>query len=314
MITKEAEDKTKNKLPIYFTISARTAFRIILQSVFENSNSGILMPSYIGETDKEGSGVFDPVRITKVKYGFYKINADLSADFDDIKQKIDSGNFKAILIIHYFGFIRSNIVEIANYCKLKNIVLIEDCAHSFSSNINKRKIGTFGDFAFFSIHKIVPTKNGGILKCDRVHPQISQHMSGDDIISINDLVDYNRSDYNLIEEKRIENYKYYLRHWTALKHISPLYPQLPEGIVPLNFPIIIEDGLREKIYFDLIEKGVITCSLYYRMIEEISKDDYPVSYDISFKILNLPVHQDTEFADIELILSKIKEVAEKYHV
>lgn len=312
MITKEAEDKTKNKLPIYYTNSARTAFRIILQSVFENSDAGILMPSYIGETDKEGSGVFDPVRETNVKYGFYKINADLSADFDDIKQKFDSGNFKAILIIHYFGFIRSNILEIANYCKLKNIVLIEDCAHSFTSNINKRKIGTFGDFAFFSIHKIVPTKNGGILKCNSTNSQISNFLTPDDIIYFDDLIDYSRSDYEQIVKKRVENYKYYLKHWTAIKHINPLYPQLPEGIVPLNFPIIIEDGLREKIYFDLIEKGVITCSLYYRMIEEISKDDYPVSYDISFKILNLPVHQDTEFADIELILSKIKVVAEKY--
>lgn len=312
MITKEAVNKENYKKPILFTNSARTAFRIILHEVFRNSTKKILMPSYIGETDKEGSGVFDPVRQTKTPFSFYKIKKDLSADISDIRYKIETGEYKAVLIIHYFGFVRNNILEIYDLCKKNNVFLIEDCAHSFHSKHNNTIIGNFGDFAFFSVHKIIPTANGGILKINNPDTVFDTKLDQNDLISYEDLNLYSSSDYDAISMAKVNNYKYYLKHWKHNSLVVPLYKRLPSGIVPLNFPVIINKDLREKIYFKLIDENIITCSLYYRMINEISRSEYPISYEISANILNFPVHQDTDFDDIDLILEKLSDICNFY--
>ena len=62
MILKEPKNKINFKKNIFFANSARESFSIILKYIFFKSDKKILMPSYIGETEKEGSGVFDPVR------------------------------------------------------------------------------------------------------------------------------------------------------------------------------------------------------------------------------------------------------------
>ena len=49
--------------------------------------------------------------------------------------------------------------------KENNIILIEDCAISFGTKINKQLIGTIGDISFFSfgIFKFISSLNGGMI-------------------------------------------------------------------------------------------------------------------------------------------------------
>jgi dTDP-4-amino-4,6-dideoxygalactose transaminase len=122
---------------------------------------------------------------------------------------------------------------------------------------------------------------------------------------------YIRSDYESINKKRINNYRHYLNLTEDIPGIKVMYPNLPHGIIPLNFPIIVENELRENLYFKLIEKGVITCALYYRMIEEISEEEYSESYRLAASILNLPTHQDTTIEDVELVVKALKSSMEE---
>ena len=78
-------------------------------------------------------------------------------------------------------------------------------------------------------------------------------------------------------------------------------------IVPHNFPIIVKDGLREKLYFYLLGKNIPTIALYYQMVVSIKEEVYPLSHKISKNILNLPVHQDITFQDIDLIVERIEQ-------
>ncbi|MDD2637128.1 MAG: DegT/DnrJ/EryC1/StrS family aminotransferase [Bacteroidales bacterium] len=311
MITKEAINKDGFLKPINYTGSARIAFKAILDKLILIGRNNILMPAYIGETDKEGSGVFDPIRQSQINYDFYKIKDDLSVDYNNLKEKISTGKYQCLLIIHYFGFIQNDMDKILDLCKQNDILLIEDCAHTFTSQYENTKVGNFGDFAFFSIHKIIPTNNGGILK-NNFDKSIIFDFSFDDKISNNDLNLLAKSDLKVVYTKRQENYRCYLSKWQKNSLIIPVYNKLPDGIVPLNFPIFVKNGMREKIYFDLIDRGVITCSLYYRMINEINKDEFPESFQISDMMLNLPVHQDTNTTDIKYIIQQIKELTIDY--
>jgi len=307
MITKEAKTKNKHTKQLYFATSARMTFSHMLKHIFRKSDKKILMPAYIGETDEEGSGVFDPVRENKVPFEFYRIRKDLSADPHDLKSKIASGNFKAVVVIHYFGFVKNDLSEIQSLCKTHNVILIEDCAHSFHSVYNGGKVGTWGDLAFFSMHKVIATPDGGYFKINNNNTGVPGIFFNDEYLPSGTFEEFIRTDFDTVNRIRIQNFKRYLNNWKDIRGVDPLYSELPDGIIPLNFPIIVQNGHREKLYFKLVDKGIIPVSSYYRLIYEIKRELYPVSYEVSASILNLPVHQDTTFEDIDRILSQLKE-------
>ena len=81
-------------------------------------------------------------------------------------KKIDELNDEigAVLLTHY-NVNNSDLLEIANICKRKKIVLIEDCAISIASKFNNDYVGKFGDYAIFSFgfYKFVNVLSGGMV-------------------------------------------------------------------------------------------------------------------------------------------------------
>ena len=294
---------------IYFE-SAREGFASILESLSNEKEIKILLPAYIGITDTEGSGVFDPVISTNTKYTFYKLNRDLSIEKESFLEILENdSDINVILVVHYFGFIQNDMEWLSNVVRRFNLLLIEDCAHALhGSTFNGIELGSFGDYSLFSIHKILPTNDGGFIKISPANKLTHKEHT----ISLSTLVNYSNADFLCINQKRRDNYNLYIKNGlSSIRNIELLYPILPDSVVPLNFPILVKEGLREKLYFILIDKNVITISLYYRLIEQIKESIYPISHYISNSILNLPVHQDTTENDIISIVDALKESFEE---
>lgn len=312
MIIKEAKDKQKYVRPHLFFNSARTCFSIILKELLKDGES-ILMPAYIGQSPKEGSGVFDPIRQTESNYEFYRLKDNLQADLSDIEAKISNKKVKALLLIHYFGFPQTDIFLIKELCKRENVILIEDCAHTLTSSLSNHRLGNIGDIAFFSLHKLLACNDGGCLQIN--NPNLyNTFVNYKENISCQDLLQYAKTNIEETSKIRVDNYQHYL---SLLRKDSEffdiMYPVLEDGVVPLNFPIIIQNYNRFSMYNELIEKGIITVSLYYQMIEELDENIYPNSFRLSKRILNLPVHQDTTFEDILIICDVINNWEMKDH-
>ena len=70
-----------------------------------------------------------------------------------------------IMLSHIGGIINPDIVEIAQICRDENIILLEDCAHSFGSTLNGKHSGLFGDAGVYSFYatKAIPVGEGGIV-------------------------------------------------------------------------------------------------------------------------------------------------------
>jgi len=320
MITKEAEDQSRFVRsgsftpPIQntiFTTSARSAFKKILSHLNLQNTQKLLLPAYIGITDKEGSGVFDPVRETNTSYELYPLNDQLGVDQTALEDRLKSGQFTALLIIHYFGFTQNDMDWISSKCKQYHVTLIEDCAHALGSKQGGKLLGTFGDYSFFSIHKIIASNNGGLLKSNNVQVPIPEMNEGEEQLSEDTITQYIGTDFGAIKEIKRRNYQYLLSQISTIDHLTILYPALDEGIIPLNFPILVRNEKREELYFKLQEKGAITCALYYRMIDKIDHKTHPLSYQISDSILNLPVHQDTSIEDLDFFLKQLHNALEE---
>ncbi len=94
----------------------------------------------------------------------------LMPGLEDVKKAIGnySNNEKSELIIllsHIGGIINPDIQEIAELCKEENIVLIEDCAHSFGATLYGKHSGLFGNAGVYSFYstKAIPAGEGGII-------------------------------------------------------------------------------------------------------------------------------------------------------
>jgi len=161
MLVKSPKSVTDFVKLIQYTQAARDALQTILKAIDFSHDKRLLLPAYIGITDREGSGVLDPVELTETPYDFYKLDNKLGAIKNELYDLIRSGRYRALLVIHYFGFCQNDMAEIVALCKKYDVLLIEDCAHSMLSEEPEGQLGKIGDFSFYSIHKYLATKDGG---------------------------------------------------------------------------------------------------------------------------------------------------------
>jgi len=80
---------------------------------------------------------------------YVDIDDELWIDLDDLKQKI-SNKTKVVIFQHTFWIVSNSFCDAVAFCKEKNILTIEDCAHSLWSKIDWKHLWNFWDFAIFS--------------------------------------------------------------------------------------------------------------------------------------------------------------------
>jgi dTDP-4-amino-4,6-dideoxygalactose transaminase len=313
MITKSPTSAQSFKKNIYFTNSARVAFSHILKLIEFKEKDILLVPAYIGYTDREGSGVFDPITENNIIYSFYPILENMKIDLDQLEQIIIEKQVKAILLIHYFGFLYCDILKLKEICVVNDVLLIEDCAHTIYSTFDDKYFGNFGDFSFYSIHKVLPVDSGGFFKINnssyfKKNLKIQNHEKIE-LESLETLASYNE---DLAIKKIKENYTYMASELTSIDGLKVLVPNLPVGIVPMNLPVYILGMKREEFYFKMIEKGITLIALYYRLIDAIDKEIFKISYDISNNIINFPINQDITKDEMIEIIVKTKAVLNEF--
>jgi dTDP-4-amino-4,6-dideoxygalactose transaminase len=154
---KKELEKIKSIFPqkeIVFTDMARTAFKLILEEL-NLRNSKIMVPAYICD-------VFFPIfKEYNISPVFLDIDKEtFHINVNQIEQKI-TPKVRAILVCHTYG-LPFNLKKIIPLTKKYNILIIEDCAHSFGAKINGVYTGNFGQASLFSLYKQFPCFRGGM--------------------------------------------------------------------------------------------------------------------------------------------------------
>lgn len=93
---------------------------------------------------------------------------------DDLKKKITLKS-RAIIIQHTFGM-PGKLDEIIPIARKNNLIIIEDCAHALGAVYKNKKVGVFGDAAFFSFgrYKIISSVFGGAAATN--NPEIAENL------------------------------------------------------------------------------------------------------------------------------------------
>lgn len=102
---------------------------------------------------------------------FCDTDSNFLLSFKSLKKCISSKT-KVVVIVHFCGAISQDIFKIRDFCKQREILLLEDCAHAHGAQAIDQdrkiyKVGSIGDvgcFSFFST-KIMTTGEGGMIVC-----------------------------------------------------------------------------------------------------------------------------------------------------
>lgn len=102
----------------------------------------------------------DLLRETGAKLTFYPIKRDLEPDWEASQYLLSKNSSPDLFfLVHYFGHAVDG-AQALRFCRQTNALLIEDAAHVF---VPENGIGKWGDFIFFSPHKLMPTPDGALL-------------------------------------------------------------------------------------------------------------------------------------------------------
>jgi len=107
-----------------------------------------------------------------------------------------------------------------------------------------------------------------------------------------------------IADGRRKNYE---RMSTALGQLDgcrPLFPALPEGIVPQVFPLLIDAP--ERVFPVLKKAGVPVIRFGEYLWEGMEPGTCPVSMDLSRRVFQLPCHQELSDSEIEWMLEEVR--------
>ncbi len=87
----------------------------------------------------------------------------LNPSCDDVARAVTERT-RAVVILHYGGY-PGDIAAIADFCRQRGLILVEDAACAVASTVGGRACGTFGDMAMWSFDamKVMATGDGGML-------------------------------------------------------------------------------------------------------------------------------------------------------
>ncbi len=307
-VTKLASAPSTYRRPALFYNSAREGFQDFLQAYCTTPEHGVLLPAFVGWSPREGSGVYDPVRNLSLRSAFYDLHGDLTVDVEKLEELASAGDYSVLVVIHYYGRTEPRIGAIRALAERHGLVLVEDLAHGLYTAMRGGPAGGHGDLNLFSLHKMLPIPDGGLVTYRNVRIAGKQHSTRPELAA--ELLSY---DLASIAERRRQNYLGLTARLLALpqhgESFRLLWPRLSASDVPQTLPLFIVGPGRDELYIRMNADGVGVVSLYHTLVEEV-RETHPRMVALSKHITNLPCHQDLADKDLDVVVDAFQNALE----
>lgn len=345
----------------YFFYQGRYALAHALEKAGVDSGCSVLMPAY------HCRSLVEPALYLKSDVVFYPLNEKLEPLFCEAEKLISKAKkpVKVMVLPHFFGFSQC-MEDVVSFCQNKNILLIEDCAHTFYGTYNGVPLGKFGKFSIASPRKFLPVDGGGVFVDNRLDAEESNvvlipqrfkvevkalvkwvlqaakkkinknnccvgNLGGNlelvqsDKVSKEEVDDsgclqwFDESKQNIsgigfsrylikvsphqwVINKRRAHYNTWLDSIDGVEGCHPLFNELPEGVVPYMFPLVLD--CRPNLIFDLLKKEGVPMWRW----EDIAVSDCRISKEYRESLLQLPCHQTLTEDELNWMTETVKSI------
>ena len=143
----------------YLYANASNAMKDLLVYIARRRNissPNIILPAYLP------AKLYRTALAAGYEVKFYEVYDRCTFDPKEIERLMDDKT-AAVFHVHYFGFPYC-IDEMRTLTRERNVFLIEDCALSIGATHGGKWLGTYGDFAVFSMRKMFLYSEGGFLR------------------------------------------------------------------------------------------------------------------------------------------------------
>lgn len=197
---------------------------------------------------------------------------DLCLSYEAVVDAAARYNLAAVWLVHIGGHIAFDTPKIAEFCRAKEIILLEDCAHAHGASWNGKRPGIWGDAGVYSFYatKSISTGEGGML--------VSKHQ---------DLIEFAKQYRNYGKfAHEVEGLNYRMSEFTAalgavqvdrMDEMTAWKNEIADGNLHhkfqkrLTLPEGMVSGFYKYIVFEPIEKS--TGKVYDKLCHTIMKRD-----------------------------------------
>jgi perosamine synthetase len=109
-----------------------------------------------------------------------------------------------------------------------------------------------------------------------------------------------------VRERRRTNYSLYLSGICDFASLRPLFPELPSGVCPLNFPVIVDN--RSRLCAALNQRGIAAIGWWAGYHRGLAWEQHPDACFLKDHVLALPVHQSLDEKNIAYIIKTLAEL------
>lgn len=144
---------------------ARTGLYAALERREFGRDATALLPGFVS------CAVADACRTAGLSVAHYPIETDLSLAPERVVERIEVVEPAVVAFNHYFGFPDPAFDHLTAVAREVGSVVVEDCARGlFGRHPDGRLLGSTGDVAIFSLRKVLPVPNGGLVVGDDLGP------------------------------------------------------------------------------------------------------------------------------------------------
>ena len=331
-------EKTFHTPKVLLTTSGSTALDMSALLLNIQEGDEVILPSYTFVSTA------NPFLMGGAKIVFAEIKEDtLNIDPDDIKRKVTS-HTKAIVPVHYAGVAcdMDTIAEIANKDDIK---IIEDAAQGVNAKYKGKYLGTIGDIGCYSFHEtknyscgeggaILINKDKKLIERAEIIREKGTNRSkffrgeidkytwvdiGSSYLPSDMLAAFLYAQFEQLDEinnKRKSIFNYYYEHLKKLEdRVILRLPIIPEGreYNAHMFYILLNSEKERNSLMDKLKENGIYAVFHYIPLHSSPMGikmgyrigDFPITENLSGRLLRLPMYADLGEKDLEYIVGKI---------
>lgn len=152
--------------PTWVPEGERAVYRSVKEGLKEvlggvDREGTVLVPAYVP------GGLVATILDAGFDVRYYPVETDLSVEAAAFRDRLDTVDPTAVVIIHYLGFADDDYQRMLSAASERDTLVIEDAARGlFSRDKDGRLLGTTGDISLFSLYKTLPAPNGGLIVSD----------------------------------------------------------------------------------------------------------------------------------------------------
>jgi dTDP-4-amino-4,6-dideoxygalactose transaminase len=146
----------------YFYVARNAIYRLMHSLNLEGAV--VLAPDY-----HHGNEI-SAMKAAGVNIRYYPVQKNLYADLNAIARLCDEDPRPNVLYVTHFIGWPQPMDAVRRLCRDRKLILIEDCALAFMSELDGKPLGSFGEYSVFCLYKSLPLPNGGVLVSNSTEP------------------------------------------------------------------------------------------------------------------------------------------------